>query len=782
MSPAVQVTIQDLGGNAVTSASDSISLSLSVNPSGATLTGGGATATTSGVATFPGLSIDKAGTGYRLLATSVSGLTEADSASFDVSAGSAVGFVVTGFPSPAIAGTSGSFTVTALDANGNVATGFRGEVAFSSTDSQAALPAAYTFTASDSGVRSFQANLKTAGTHVLQVDDTASVLPQASQTGIQVVAAAPAALAVSGIPSPIGLHAPADLVVEAKDAFGNLSPGYLGEVHFSSSDFSALLPAPYTFTASDAGRKQLAGAVRFATEGTHSVTATDLAGLTGVQSNIVVLGQVPPVIVEDANRNAAVGQPYVYNARRAVTALGPGTITFDRCGGPAGFAVEPTSGAVRWTPATAGPAALCVLARNAFGEDQYSFTVNAVTRTSTPVIAHFSASPKSGVTPLAVAFDASLSSGDAGALPLLYHWDFGDGHAPSTELQPSHTYLVPSTYTVRLTVLDAFGGSAEARDTIQVQHRQGNTPPRARVIATQTTGRDTLSVDFSCDCQEGSTPIAAYRWDFGDGQLAFGPTSSHTYSPGRYRARLTVVDQSGLGTHDEVEIVVSQGDRLPPTCRAYATPTAGEAPLAVRFGALFFSEAGTISDVRWSFGTEVVSGMAAVDRRYELPGRYLAQLTITDDAGLTCQDELVIHALGPDRTVSPDIVSAPRKTAQCGVPYLYSDEGLAAEGSGPLIWAAATAPSGMTLDHSGAIQWTPHREQAGLHRVVLEVRNGAGVDLQEFDIEVVCGSPRVLVVGCGCASTEFVSLLPFALLLLTLRRRRPRGRGFKGAR
>ena len=54
-------------------------------------------------------------------------------------------------------------TITAYDANGNVATGYTGTVQFMSTDPQAALPAAYTFTAASGGSDTFSVVLKTAG-------------------------------------------------------------------------------------------------------------------------------------------------------------------------------------------------------------------------------------------------------------------------------------------------------------------------------------------------------------------------------------------------------------------------------------------------------------------------------------------------------------------------------------------------------------------------------------------------------------------------------------------
>ena len=80
---AVQVAIQDGSGNTVTTASDPVTLSIDTNPGTGTLSGTLTVNAVNGVATFSGLSIDEAGTGYTLGAASGS-LTGAVSAAFDV--------------------------------------------------------------------------------------------------------------------------------------------------------------------------------------------------------------------------------------------------------------------------------------------------------------------------------------------------------------------------------------------------------------------------------------------------------------------------------------------------------------------------------------------------------------------------------------------------------------------------------------------------------------------------------------------------------------------------
>jgi hypothetical protein len=88
MTPAVTVEIQDAAGNLITTATNTVTLSLR-NAGGATLSGDIDKAAVGGVATFDDLSINEVGTGYLLRANSDS-LTEVDSSPFDIT--SAVGY------------------------------------------------------------------------------------------------------------------------------------------------------------------------------------------------------------------------------------------------------------------------------------------------------------------------------------------------------------------------------------------------------------------------------------------------------------------------------------------------------------------------------------------------------------------------------------------------------------------------------------------------------------------------------------------------------------------
>ncbi len=112
LAPAIVVQAKDASGNPATSFAGSVSLSLGANPGSATLSGTTTVSAVGGIATFSGLSLNKAATGYKLVA-GAAGLSADTSATFAItnaaaSALSAVsgsgqtGLVASALPAPLV--------------------------------------------------------------------------------------------------------------------------------------------------------------------------------------------------------------------------------------------------------------------------------------------------------------------------------------------------------------------------------------------------------------------------------------------------------------------------------------------------------------------------------------------------------------------------------------------------------------------------------------------------------------------------------------------------------
>jgi len=122
IAPSIAVTVQNAGGTAVPVAGIAVAVSIGTNAGSGTLSGTlNASTNSGGIASFAGLSIDKAATGYTL-ASSSAGLSSATSSAFTIAAAAASKFVIT---SAALSGaasataTLGPVTVQQQDPFGN---------------------------------------------------------------------------------------------------------------------------------------------------------------------------------------------------------------------------------------------------------------------------------------------------------------------------------------------------------------------------------------------------------------------------------------------------------------------------------------------------------------------------------------------------------------------------------------------------------------------------------------------------------------------------------------
>jgi hypothetical protein len=129
ITPQVEVVVRDALGNTAESFADSVTLAIGTNPASGTLAGTTTVAAAAGIAAFPDLSIDNAGSGYTLTAAAA-GTAGALSAAFDVTAAQAERLVFTVQPTPAIAGSPlvPAVEVVAQDSLGNTVTTFVGDV------------------------------------------------------------------------------------------------------------------------------------------------------------------------------------------------------------------------------------------------------------------------------------------------------------------------------------------------------------------------------------------------------------------------------------------------------------------------------------------------------------------------------------------------------------------------------------------------------------------------------------------------------------------------------
>ncbi|MCK4391463.1 PKD domain-containing protein [Candidatus Bipolaricaulota bacterium] len=255
------------------------------------------------------------------------------------------------------------------------------------------------------------------------------------------------------------------------------------------------------------------------------------------------------------------------------------------------------------------------------------------------------ASPLQGHAPLMVKFDASYSHDDGTIAS--YHWDFGDSHdtVPLSSIEATHTYTLPGTYLVKLTVTDDKGEMDYEKMAIIVK----NPPPVASFEVSHDLPPVGEAVMFDAsESYDSNGEIIGYVWEFGDGNTGSGVETSHAYMEnGDYSVTLTVTDDAGaIGTaHHAISVQENSGGCPGGSCGDY-----GDLPLAVitglpscqggRVGVPIeldgsFSRAaeGTIIRHAWDFGDDESAVGVRVSHAYQRTGRFTVTLTVTDDEG-----------------------------------------------------------------------------------------------------------------------------------------------------
>ncbi|HET9707459.1 MAG TPA: hypothetical protein VFP39_04060, partial [Gemmatimonadales bacterium] len=236
IAPAIQVQAMDLASNLVTTFNGNVTMTIGTNPAGGTLSGTATVAAVAGVATFNNLSIDKAGTGYKLTATGGTGSGQSNA--FNVTAAAATQLVFTTQPSATAAGSniSPAIVVTAQDQFSNPATSFANAITIAITGSTgtagASLSGTKTVTAVNGTATFATLSIDSVGTgYTLSATATGLVGGFASAT-FNIVPGAATQLVFTGQPSnaTAGANIAPAITVTARDAKGNTATAFTGSV------------------------------------------------------------------------------------------------------------------------------------------------------------------------------------------------------------------------------------------------------------------------------------------------------------------------------------------------------------------------------------------------------------------------------------------------------------------------------------------------------------------------------------------------------------------------
>ena len=396
--------------------------------------------------------------------------------------------------------------------------------------------------------------------------------------------------------------------------------------------------------------------------GLSTMTTNDAAA--SAMSDIFGTSPAPLTATASASRSAATAPAAVTFTGTASGGTSPFTFAWTFGDGGTSTSQSPSH-----TYTTAGTYTASLTVSDSAG---HTATASASSVNISPALsATAGGTPTSGVAPLTVTFTGTPAGGRT---PYTYAWTFGDGGTSALQ-SPSHSYATAGIYSAGLTVTDANGATATA--TTITTSVSG--PLAATAAASPAAGDAPFSTTLSGAATGGKTPYT-FAWDLGDGATSTLQSPGHTYSAaGTYTATLTVRDSSAQTSTATARVVVSPSL----AASASATPTGGDAPLAVAFTGASTGGLAPFS-YTWTFGDGTTSASLSPGHTYSAAGTYAAGFSVTDANRVKVSATAITIVVQPHLNVT--------------------DSGLPTAGEAPLTVAFTTTPTGGTLGYSYA--WT----------------------------------------------------------------------------
>jgi PKD repeat protein len=217
-----------------------------------------------------------------------------------------------------------------------------------------------------------------------------------------------------------------------------------------------------------------------------------------------------------------------------------------------------------------------------------------------------------------------------------YAWDFGDG-ASATGRTASHTFTIPRTYSVTLTVTNSIGLSTASTKLIAIV--AGVAPTATFVLSPTSVGVGvSVNVDASQSRAAAGHTLSKFSWSWGDGSSSShaNPQDGHAYSTaGTYVVMLTVTDDAGAEGAAVQNVTVNASAV---TAAFVFSPTAPIVGSSINFDASVSKAAPGRSLVQynWNWGDGSVAtttGSPLTTHTYGSVGTYNVTLAVTDDSG-----------------------------------------------------------------------------------------------------------------------------------------------------
>ncbi|MBC3538927.1 PKD domain-containing protein [Rufibacter sediminis] len=279
----------------------------------------------------------------------------------------------------------------------------------------------------------------------------------------------------------------------------------------------------------------------------------------------------------------------------------------------------------------------------------------------------------------AVSFTNTTQARGSGALT--YTWTFGD-NTTSTQVNPTHQYAAPGTYTVSLAVKAANGCEQTFASTVTVY-------PTPKPDFSPTIGCTRDAVSFQDMSSLAGGQLTSWAWDFGDGTTAATQHPTHHYPrEGAYTVSLTVTTDRGCAQTIRKTITISPAplaqagpDQL--ICGGVTATLVANTPApATGQWSIVQGTGGSFSNP--ASPTAVFSGT--------MGGTYVLRWTVSNSPCANATDEVEIQLRPtPQVNAGRDILLVEGESVV-----------LQGQGQGSLTWSPASGLSSLTVENPTA--------------------------------------------------------------------------------
>ena len=315
----------------------------------------------------------------------------------------------------------------------------------------------------------------------------------------------------------------------------------------------------------------------------------------------------------------------------------------------------------------------------------------------------------------------SFANTTSGTGPFTYYWNFDDGGANSTSINPSHTFSAGGTFEVELTAITSVGCSTTVSQNVVVNAPATSGPTAS--FTNSTSGGCAAGYNFT----NTSTGATSYLWDFGDGSTSnvANPTKGYG-ATGTFTVTLTAYNGSGCQSVTSSSLVVTSVANGP--LAGFTIENTGQCGAGAQFSFLNTSShvgPGWIPTSIWDFGDGTTSTNTFVyGKTYSSTGYKTITLTVVNSAGCSSSYSRILYVgTAPTASFTPSYTACSKtvsftnsSSTGAGISYSWNfGDGSTSTSTNPSITYATVGSYDVTLtvNNQGCIATSTQTVEVG---------------------------------------------------------------------